>query len=267
MLPANRRGLIAGALVLGAVACGEPAGKALPGLSPEEVPPETSTDYALSFDGEHQYATTATGSFPLAKLSQSITMWIKPTAGDEAQAIFTVRRGMESGTEIGLSEGRVNAWRVYGPRVFVQDEQALAPGSWHHVAHVQTAIDMETDEYEQRLYVDGELVAEGTQAPASRTPISGWLGSFDGSTQMYAGLLDDLRFYARALSPEEVSDEAAGVARPATNRLVLSFSFNEDPSGSVVYDRSGTGNHATLGDGVPSLMPGRVVSDAPRRAP
>jgi len=241
--------------------CGDPVGTHLPELSERPVPEATSVDYALVFERDQQYATTANAYFPIAKASQSITAWVKPARLDADETFFTMRRGMESGTIFGFSQGRLTAWSVWGERIFVQAAESVVPERWYHVAHVQTLIDDTDDIYEQRLYLNGELVAEGTQPPQSRTPTSSWLGSFDGSSQQYAGCLDDLRLYARVLSPTEVQAEAAGEA-VSSEALVGFWPFDEEPGTSVAYDRSGHGNHGTLGDGVGAFMPGRVPSEA-----
>ncbi|HEY6725660.1 MAG TPA: LamG-like jellyroll fold domain-containing protein, partial [Polyangiaceae bacterium] len=152
--------------VLGA-ACGEPDGTRLPGLEARPVPAVTSVDYALSFERDQQYATTANAYFPIAKASQSISAWVKPARQDVDEAFFTMRRGIESGTMFGFSQGRLTAWSVWGMRIFAQADSSVVPDRWYHVAHVQTQIDDAADIYEQRLYLNGELVAEGEQPPQS----------------------------------------------------------------------------------------------------
>jgi len=252
------------ALLLGGVlgsACGEPNGAALPELETRPVPAPTSADYALGFERDQQYATTANAYFPVAKASQSISAWVKPARLDVDEAFFTMRRGIESGTMFGFSQGRLTAWSVWGMRIFAQASSSIVPDRWYHVAHVQTQIDDAADVYEQRLYLNGELVAEGEQPPQSRTPTSSWLGSFDGSSQQFAGSLDDLRVYARVLSASEVQAEAAGDV-VSTDGLVGYWPFDEVPGTSIAYDRSGHGNHGTLGDGVEAFMPERLPSDA-----
>jgi hypothetical protein len=248
---------------LGASACGEPTGASVPEFTPASVPPLTDTDFALSFDGQGQYATTATSYFPIANANQSITVWMKrhDNAGD--QAVFTIRRGIESGTLLGLSGGRLTVWSVWGMRVFAQSD-VIEPDRWVHVAHVQVLADEDEGSYDQRLYLDGVLVTQGTLPPQNRTPTSSWIGTFDGTGMPYAGALDDLGLYARALGDDEIEREANGNERPEADRLIASFGFDESPGSSVAYDRSGRGNHATLGDGVRDLMPQRVVSDAPK---
>ena len=247
---------------VGASACGEPTGAGVPEFTPASVPPPTDTNFALSFDGQGQYATTATSYFPIANVEQSITLWMKREDSEADQAIFTMRRGIESGTLVGLSGGRLTVWSVWGMRVFAESE-VVEPDRWIHVAHVQVLTNEVQGTYDQRLYLDGVLVNQGTQPPQNRTPTSSWIGTFDSTSMPYAGVLDDLRFYARALGDQEIEDEASGRGRADTERLIASFAFDEPPGSSVAYDRSGNDNHATLGDGVRELMPERVVSDAP----
>lgn len=240
--------------------CGEPEGASLPELDQKPIPPESAEDRALHFRAENEYATTANSNFPLARFSQTITARIRPESIEGEQAVFTLRRGLESGTQFGLSDGRLTAWSVWGPRVFVQAENSLEPDRWYRVAFVQVTIDELEGLYDQRLYLDGELVAQGTQPPGARTPTSSWLGTFDGEQAQYFGWLDDLSFYARALSDAELSAQVAGES-PDSKRLVASWSFNEASGSTIAYDRSGNDNHATLGDGIASLMP--ALSSAP----
>jgi hypothetical protein len=77
------------------------------------------------------------------------------------------------------------------------------------------------------------------------------------------GALDEVRLYSRALTEAEVLDEASGTRWPSRSELIASWSFNEAPPANVAYDRSGSNNHATLGDGISSLAPPRQASDAP----
>jgi hypothetical protein len=220
---------------------------------------ETAADYALTFDGNRQYATTATSNFPLAKIDQSITVWIKPGPSTLDQVVFTMRRDIESGTQLGFSDGRVTVWSVWGNRIFVQSPEALAADRWYHIAYVQTVIDADEPAYQQHLFVNGEIAAEGTLPPQSRTPTSSWLGSFDGVSLHYIGSMDDLSLYSRALSDSEIANEADGTALPSRDSLVALWNFNESPGGQVAYDRSGYDNHASLGDGIATLMPLRTA--------
>jgi hypothetical protein len=245
-----------------ALGCSEEDPYTEPAPSRGPVPAETSIDYALSFDGSDDYVTTATSGFPFSEFDQSITAWVKPRDSDGQLAIVTMRRHEESGTLFGVEEGRLVAYNIYGMRAFVQSEGALTRGYWHHVAYTQQATgSSDTRTYTQRLYVDGSLVATGSLPPQNRTPIAGYIGSFDGSRSLFAGELDDLAIWSRRLSEEEIQALSSGSTTPSGDALVACWNFIEQPERAVAYDRSPFENHATLGDGADEFMPRRVVSD------
>lgn len=80
----------------------------------------------------------------------------------------------------------------------------LDDGQWHHLAMTFTGGDDDT----LRLFVDGRFSAAGTR-PAGTINISDWnvAREYGGSDQYYyAGSLDDVRMYDRALSAGDVRE-------------------------------------------------------------
>ena len=83
---------------------------------------------------------------------------------------------------------------------------SLAPGTWHHVALV-----LDAPIWAATVYVDGAIVqscdyhggvlASGHKALVLGKPFNEQLSNVGAFT----GSLDDVRFYARALSPTEIS--------------------------------------------------------------
>jgi hypothetical protein len=218
------------------------------------VPPESSVDYALQFDGVNDYATTGTAGFPRPTLPQTITLWVKIASTSLDQDWVTLRRDTDSGNHFGLAAGGLpTVWRVYGDSVLVQSSTALEVNRWQFLAYV-------FDGAEHAIYVDGALVGTGTTAPNNRSPTLGWLGTFDGIANHYQGLIDELRIWTVARTQAETQNDMTSGGPKTDPDLVAYYSFNES-IGQRVYDRSGNGNHASLGDGVPDCMPTRVVSD------
>jgi hypothetical protein len=249
---------VCGALAVG---CSQPDPYQEPEPSRGPVPPETSTNYALSFDGVDDYVTTATSGFPFSEVSQTFAAWIKIASTEGQHAILTMRRVQESGTQFGLEDGRLVSYNVYGMRAFVESEDTLAVDQWQHVVYAQEATgSSESENYTQRLYVDGALVATGNLPPQNRTPVVAFIGAFDSRRSLFAGELDDLRVWARILSDEEIQSLAAD-GNVSNDQLVAHWSFNETPGQSAAYDRSALKNHALLGDGAKEFMPRRVASN------
>jgi hypothetical protein len=148
--------------------------------------------------------------------------------------------------------------------------------TWHHLAYV-------ADVAEERLYVDGMLVASrvsagldigDSSAPAAaaaigaiqRDDVANFIPSFRGA-------LDTFRISTEALYSGERFELPAGDLS-ATASTVLLYNFNEPPGAAVIEDLSGNGVHGTPGAGFeeatspqlggvyPSVCDGELTGDA-----
>jgi hypothetical protein len=110
----------------------------------------------------------------------------------------------------------------------VTGTQSLADGEPHHVALVR---DIRLSVMKHLLYVDGVLVAEDPVIPPEDGPLYP-LGEIDpvsvgvfrptlttDLTREWDGLIDDLKFYHRALSPDEIRN-TAGCGVPVVPRVL-----------------------------------------------
>jgi concanavalin A-like lectin/glucanase superfamily protein len=217
---------------------------------------DSGKNFALSFDGVDDYATSATAEFPDGRHEQTLSTWFMVDTLAERAAFLTLRKDFDSGIEFGLRRGLVGAWRVYGDRQQLIAKTPIATGKWHHAAFT-------FDGSTNQLYVDGALVASSTELPDKRTPTSCWLGTLDGSRDLFAGRMDDVHVFEAVRSTEQLAAEFAGNFQHNEPALVLDLTFDES-SGSVAFDRSVRENDAQLGDGVPLRMPGRVPANLPQ---
>ncbi|HEY0466501.1 MAG TPA: LamG domain-containing protein [Polyangiaceae bacterium] len=217
---------------------------------------DSGQNYALSFDGVDDYATSATAQFPDGRHEQTLSAWFMVDTLAERAALLTLRKDFESGIELGLRQGLLGAWRVYGDRQQVIAKTAITTGSWHHAAYT-------FDGTTNQLYVDGVLVASSTDLPDKRTPTSCWLGTLDGTRDLFAGRMDDVHVSETARSPEQIAAEFAGKFSANDPGVVLALSFDES-AGSVIFDRSERENDGQLGDGVAQRMPERVRANLPQ---
>jgi len=94
---------------------------------------------------------------------------------------------------------------------------SLADGKWHHMAMTFTGGADDT----LTLYVDGQFSAARTQAAGS-FDVDGWsLGSKYNDSQYFAGSMDDVRMYARALNAGEIAQlHNPAVPEPGTLMLL-----------------------------------------------
>lgn len=219
--------------------------------------------YALSFDGAQDYATAANANFAASNAAQTVEMWIKypPVAAAATQDLFVARQDFLNGVQLGFHGGALAVWRVYVDRVLVQAPAVPAANTWHHVAFTfdgkATAV----------LYVDGVAVDTQMNPPDERTPTSVWLGTFDGTRNLFAGQMDEVRVWNVARTAAQVAADRAHTPPGSVAGLVAYWTFDDVDSGGHALDASGNGNTVTLGDGVAARMPSRVVSDAPVGTP
>jgi len=154
----------------------------------------------------------------LARLDQELTVaaWVRPASRWGAQTIAA--RSHEGSRPdqffFGLVNGQLDVTsRTWRKRLDVA--LPAAPGSWIHVAFTRSA------DGTVALYAGGKLLRAitgrrlGISAGTGPLTIGGGLnGARDGTAdELFAGDLDDLVIYARALPPPELAALAAG-ARP-----------------------------------------------------
>jgi Concanavalin A-like lectin/glucanases superfamily len=271
----TRRSLLLG-LVVGLQACGQAA--------PEEravvAPSYDGKNRVLSFDGLNDYVTTGTAAFPLAHHLQTVALWVRPVrvfqqpdggdrdgavGPDDRQSLVVLRKDFESGIVVGLHNGVFEVWGVFSRRTYVKASMPAEPLAWQHVAYT-------FDESKHRLFVDGKLVDEGDSEPQNRTPTTAWLGTLEGSSELFVGEMDTVRVYDAALSDaviavqsergrsdrSSIDDSTGADSEAGTSNLVLWLGFDE-VSGHKAFDRSARGNDALLGDGIVEHMPDRLI--------
>jgi len=236
-------------------ACTQPHAEAGPSHLERQFQ-DSGENYALSFDGVDDYATSATAMFPDGRHEQTLSAWFVVDTLEERAALLTLRKDFDSGIELGLRQGLLGAWRVYGDRQQVIAKTAITTGAWHHAAYT-------FDGTTNRLYVDGALVASSTDLPDKRTPTTCWIGTLDGTRDLFEGRMDEVHVFEVVRSAEQLAAEFAGNFSPSEPGLVLALTFNES-AGSAIFDHSRQQNDGQLGDGVPLRMPKRVRANLPQ---
>jgi concanavalin A-like lectin/glucanase superfamily protein len=244
-----RQALLAAAVLTALAACTQPRADAGPDHLERNFQ-DSGQNFALSFDGVDDYATSATALFPDGRHEQTLSVWFAVDTLEERAALLTLRKDFDSGIELGLRQGVVGAWRVYGDRQQVIAKAAITTGAWHHAAYT-------FDGTTNRLYVDGALQSSSTELPDKRTPTSCWIGTLDGTRDLFEGRLDDVHVFEMARSAEQLAAEFARNFSGADPGLVLDLTFDESV-GSAIFDHSELQNDGQLGDGVPLRMPTRV---------
>jgi hypothetical protein len=207
-----------------------------------ELPPQTAQRGAASMVSIPMSASLNPVNKPL-----TVEAWINST---RPAGVIVARGGPAQGFALTLAGGK--------PQFLVRSDSKLTTvegpkrivGEWHHVAGVLTA------EKEVRLYVDGQLVAEGT-APALLTanPRQGLeIGADDAgavgeyqSPQAFTGLIDDVRLYFEALDAAAIKARFDAPSEAADAEPVLWVDFDE----ADARDRSRHRNNGTIAGAEP----------------
>lgn len=162
-------------------------------------------DTAVQFDGvdDSVLVGSHTDFDVLAADSLTLAAWVKTTSS----ASMVVLQRIGSGGITPYYRLEVTAGQ---PRFFVRGTISGEPGVAgpsildglrHHIVGVR---DVQADLL--RLYVDGVEVATVADSSVGDLATSRdvWIGSHDGGTQFFNGLIDDVAIYAHALSPDRI---------------------------------------------------------------
>ena len=176
--------------------------------------------------------TSATG-LPNGSASQSWSMWIKATSNSGTQAIFSLTNSaLTAGAGLFISGGTLLMLEYNGSATLVS---ATAPstGSWHHVAWTYDA-----STNSNLLYVDGTQVGSATATPTTSTTADVILTTSDsGSTNPFAGDIDDIRVFSGVLTAAQITRMAAG-GEPNDTTLALTGVSSTSAVGTVGPGRS-----------------------------
>jgi Ca2+-binding RTX toxin-like protein len=213
------------------------------------TPAITPNPSALSFDGtDDQVRIANSGDFRFGTGAFTVSAFTKGTVGDRSVL------GNFSNTQRGwglyhYASERINFFG-YGT-MGTHDTSFAAPGllngQWHHVAGVYTR---SGNSLTIKTYFDGALMGTHTVSVGDITSMSDLLLGKYLLQPNYAGSLDDVRVYARALNDGEVdalSDGCAGSSSSSVSSVPSSSSASSvstSPSSSSVSSSSSSSSSA-----------------------
>lgn len=198
---------------------------------------------ALSFDGQSAVVRLA----PLEPQSEvTHELWFKTS--DPSCGLLQLGRGT-LGSEgcdrhLYLSGGNIYA-RLWNNETIGSSGLNLADGRWHHVAHVFGATIGG-----QRLYIDGEQVASGSQSKSDfSTADALYLGySFDAAQRYFRGQLAEVRIWRQARSATAIRNSRFLQLSGSETDLIGYLRLGALVGGQVL-DLSPSENHGTVSGG------------------
>jgi Concanavalin A-like lectin/glucanases superfamily len=154
---------------------------------------------SLRFDGDDDFVELGTIDLPDNNRPQSVTFWFAFTTSlaDDRRVVVSLGDGQAAGSriKIGLRDDRIAAWTGNDDDLVTT---ALVPAGWHHLAYTY-------DGTTHRLFVDGARPETSTILPPTGEVASARLGADFDNSENFAGQLDDVRIYSRALNAAEVA--------------------------------------------------------------
>ncbi len=185
---------------------------------------------ALEFDGTNDARTTGTIEPPERG---AISMWFRSSGPPASrQRLWGIGADYEMWQDNdGLVSMDVATDGYQGG--FITTSPLYDEGRWYHLV---AQYDSETESYE--IYIDGVLHKSGVSTRDIKQQAANYLsfGTRTGSSQRFAGALDNFRIYNRWLSLGEIAEQYG----------LVGWWRMEETSGSVVADSSGVGNHGTV---------------------
>ena len=154
---------------------------------------------AYSFDQVDDYINCGTTGSPA---DMSLSLWINELSfSNSNRGIANTMTNGGTSDEYGLFTGGAGSLRflAYGNRA--DDTSALLSNTWYHITGVRDTASGFVKFYRDGLFIS--QVAITTTAPSSFTK-DFVIGRYQGQFE-FGGLLDDIRFYDRALTQAEIS--------------------------------------------------------------
>ena len=181
---------------------------------------------AYSFDGVNDYIRIPDDPQLDGMNSLTLSVWVKINGGtQETEILNKYVHGpphSDSSYNIGIDSGplAVFQYATNDDSVIKISNDPLPIEPWHHIVGVYTGVG-------GSLFVDGSIVALSRDDPDSAGPLNSitadlLIGCGEGGgslVRFFAGEIDDVCIYNRALSPEEIS-ELYNVPEPATVLLL-----------------------------------------------
>jgi hypothetical protein len=203
---------------------------ATPTISSTVAPTSYANARSLSFNGTDNYAWASTSTSLQISGAITVSAWIKTSSVAACPIIASNYYGGQVGWFLyvdGATGHLAFDGRPTAAYQHVAGTHTVNDNAWHHVVGQREGAAW-------RVYVDGALDGETTTGSAGGSIDAGLPIQIGGGSQVgcdsYAGLIDDLRIYSRALSLSDIASLAAGgVPASPTLNLAAYWPFDATP--------------------------------------
>lgn len=208
---------------------------------------------ALEFDGTGDYVDCGNDGIFNVNIF-TIEGWFKIDAiGDWRWAACKHPTADNDGFRVGFNGSNKWIFRDRETSVDTISNGSVTADTWYHVAWVKEG----TGANELKVYVNGALDNSGTSAGSFDNTAPLLIGKWNGATDEWDGLIDDLRFYNYARTAAQISKDhnaglaahtgiATGIADPWGGALPIGHWKLDENTGVLARDASGNGNDGTI---------------------
>ena len=200
---------------------------------------ESGSGYSLAFDGVDDYISITDGVDENLSQNASMTwsVWVKPTWASGAPGwnpgVIGIRdiNNTRMSLHIRKDYSGIDTWDGNSVKYY---PVSLLAHNWYHIV-----VTWDENSNEESVYLNGTLINKTNRTLDTTTsglPLH--IGSSNGQSEFFTGLIDEVEIYTRVLSEDEVL--ALAMKTP-----LVSWSFDEG-SGTTTADATGNGNDGTL---------------------
>ncbi len=154
---------------------------------------------ALQFDGKDDFVEVSSGP-TITGTGPHITYmaWIKPNPQNERTALYGAKESVQGiQLQVNSNGTKVGGYMNIGDWHNVVDG-TITPNEWNHVA-------VAYDGNSVRTYVNGVKTHEQSESGKTFVGLDRlWIGAYQGNSQFYAGLADEVAILNRALTQSEI---------------------------------------------------------------
>jgi hypothetical protein len=203
---------------------------------------------SLAFDGDNDFVTAGSVATLGTPRELTLSAWVRPkTSSQPGNPEILARSSGPYSYRMRFMDGGTVRFNTYGASdTDLTSISALAASRWNHVV-------MTYDGSVKRVFLNGMLdIEEPTTGNMDPDTAYLYIGGFSGS-EFFAGQIDDVRIYQKALSTEQALELNGWGPGP-----VGYWPFDEG-TGPTIGDASGNGNDGVLlqSANVPTRAPGR----------
>ena len=151
--------------------------------------------HSVDFDGVDDFIQLGE---PISYTQHTISTWVKVSDSDASKTIIDARDANDDGIRIFLTSAEVVTYQLNTSDI--TSGSAISVDEWHHIVGTY-------DGTTQKLYIDGSLVSSATTSQTISTTTNAKIGSrnFSDRANEFAGKIDELAIFDRALTADEVT--------------------------------------------------------------